>query len=87
MIDLRLRRELYRSAAVDEAVGVYGSYATIERVDDADYWAVRVTGSSVERERQVAGELANFALGLTVSAGNEPGALGAGGATANGGAS
>ena len=68
MTEIRLRRDLYRGAAVDEALGVYGKYATFERVDDEDYWAVRVSGASAERERRIAGELANFSLGLTVNA-------------------
>ncbi len=72
MIELRLHRDLYRGAAVDEALKVYGSYATFERVDaDAgrlDHWTVRITGATPARERRVAGELANYALGLTVGA-------------------
>lgn len=66
MTELRLRRNLYRGPAVDEAIAVYRAYATFERVEDDDYWAVRVVGASAERERRIAGELANFALGLTV---------------------
>jgi hypothetical protein len=68
VIEVRMHRDLYRGPAVDEAVELYGSYATLERLDVAEYWAVRVTGSSPERERQIAGELANFVLGLTVGA-------------------
>jgi hypothetical protein len=67
VIELRLHREIYRGTAVDEACGIYGSYATLERAEETDHWAVRVTAASPERERQVAGELANYALGLTVS--------------------
>ncbi len=66
MIEVRLHRGLYPAAAVDEAVKVYGPHATLERCDEAEHWGVRVTapaGSS--RERRVAGELANYALGLT----------------------
>jgi hypothetical protein len=70
-----MHRDLYRGVAVEEAVKVYGSYATLERVEVDNHWAVRVTGSSPERERQIAGELANFALGLTVGGGLEPGGV------------
>ncbi|MGH7440244.1 MAG: hypothetical protein ACRENE_31515, partial [Polyangiaceae bacterium] len=57
--------------AVDEAIKTYGSFGTFERVDPApgvDYWTVRVTAASPSRERKVAGEVANCALGLTVTA-------------------
>ena len=68
MIEVRLHRGLYPAAAVDEAVKVYGPHATLERCDEAEHWGVRVTApetSSPSRERRVAGELANYALGLT----------------------
>lgn len=70
MIEVRLHRFLYLATAVDEAAEVYGPYAALERVDVDDYWAVRVTGASPERERQIAGELANYALGVTVGVGS-----------------
>jgi hypothetical protein len=68
VIELRLHRDIYRAPAVDEAVGVFGSFATLERCDDAEHLAVRISGKSGERERRIAGELANYALGLTVGA-------------------
>ncbi len=69
MIELRLHRKLYREASVDEAVAVYGTFATVERAEDAVRWIVRVTAASPARERRVAGELANYALGRTITAG------------------
>ncbi len=75
MIELRLHRDLYRGEAVDEAMKTYGTFATFERVDPApgiDYWTVRVTATSPGRERKVAGEVANCALGLTVTARKAP---------------
>ena len=68
MTSLRLHRELYRGTCVDEAAKVYGPHATLELTEEPAYWCVRVTAASPERERQVAGELANYALGLTVKA-------------------
>ena len=67
MIEVRLHRGLYRAAAVDEAVTIYGPYATLERCDGTDHWGVRVTApeGKAARERTIAGELANYALGVT----------------------
>ena len=69
MRELRFHRGLYAGTAVDEAVKVYGRFARFELVEEADHWLVRVTSATVERERRVAGELANYALGLTVKKG------------------
>jgi hypothetical protein len=66
--ELRLHRTLYRAAAVDAALEVYGSYATLEQLEEGDHWVVRVSSTSPARERRVARELANYALGLTVAA-------------------
>lgn len=70
MIELRLARSLYAGSAVDEAARVFAPYAAIELIEDpihfADYWIVRVTAAAPDRERAVAGELANHALGRTV---------------------
>ena len=68
MTELRLHRTLYRAAAVDAALEVYGSYATLEQLEEGDHWVVRVSSTSPARERRVARELANYALGLTVAA-------------------
>jgi hypothetical protein len=64
--ELRLHRDLYPTAAVDRAIGVYAPHATIERRDEPSHWVVAITARSPERERRVAGELGNYALGLTV---------------------
>jgi hypothetical protein len=64
--ELRLRRDLYTGAALDAALAVYAPHATFDRADDAAHWVVRVTSRSPERERRIAGELGNYALGLTV---------------------
>jgi hypothetical protein len=66
VIELRFHRELYAAAALDEAVRVYGPHATLERADDGAHVVVRVSAATPERERRVAGELGNYALGLTV---------------------
>jgi hypothetical protein len=63
---LRLHRDLYAGVAVDAAMGVYAPHATLERHDTPPYWVVEITARSPERERRIAGELGNYALGLTV---------------------
>ena len=69
MIALRLHRALYDGAALDEATAAFAGHGTFERADEDSHWIVRVTakdGASSERERRLAGELANWTLGLTV---------------------
>jgi hypothetical protein len=68
--ELLLHRDLYAGVAVDEAIKVYEPHATLERAEQPSHWVVRITGRSPERERRVAGELANYALGLTVKGRN-----------------
>ncbi len=68
MTEVRFHREIYRGTSVDEAVKVFAPHATFEMVEDRDHWVVRVTGKSPARERRVAGELGNYALGLTIRA-------------------
>ena len=66
MIELRFHRDIYQGTAVDEAVKTYAAYAAFELREDPEYWVVQLTGPSEARERRVAGELGNYALGLTV---------------------
>jgi hypothetical protein len=66
LTELRFHRELYDGRAVDEAIKTFERYATIEREQGDTHWIVRVTSDVAARERRVAGELENFALGLTV---------------------
>lgn len=66
MRELRFHRELYRGEHVDEAIKIYDRFATIGRAEDDAYWIVTIDGASPERERRVADELANYALGLTI---------------------
>lgn len=66
MIELRFHRDLYPGELVDESIGIYEDYATLERAEEAEHWVVRVSAATENRTRQVAGELANYALGLTI---------------------
>lgn len=65
MIERRFHRDLYPSTAVDGAVKVFERFARFELADDGDYRVVRITAKRPERERKVALELGNYALGLT----------------------
>ncbi len=66
MITLRLHREVYDDGAVGAAIKVYESFAAFDRAAEGEHWVVRVTSPQAARERRVAGEFANYALGLTV---------------------
>lgn len=65
-VELRLHRELYRGESVDEAVKLYARFASFELVEEPTHWLVKLRAKSPARERQIAGELANYALGLTI---------------------
>lgn len=69
MIELRLHRELYAGTAIDSALGRFAGVARFVRREDGPVFVVEVHAATPARERTVAGELANFALGLTIEAG------------------
>lgn len=66
MRELRFSKSIYGQSAVDAAIQSFARYAQIERTDEPEHTVVRISASSPERERRVAGELGNFALGTTV---------------------
>ena len=68
MTEVRFHREIYRGTAVDEAVKVFAPHASFELAEEPAHWVVRITGQSAARERRIAGELGNYALGLTIKA-------------------
>ena len=65
MTERRFHRDLYPAAAVDGAVKVYERFARFEVTDEGDHRVVRLTAKKPERERMIALELGNYALGLT----------------------
>lgn len=69
MTELRFHRQLYEGTAVDAAAKVYQDYVHIDLVEEDSYWVVKISSDDSERERIVAGELGNYALGATVDAG------------------
>ena len=66
MIALRFHRDLYAGVAVDEAVKAYARFAQFELEEAPGEWVVKITARTPEREKKVALELGNMALGLTV---------------------
>jgi hypothetical protein len=67
MRELRFHRSIYAGEAIDAALQRFEGFATFEREIDGEHFVVRVNGAA--DERRLAGELANFALGLTVEQG------------------
>lgn len=66
MRTLRFRKDLYPGEHVDQALKLFERYGTIERAEEDDAWVVRIEASSRAKARRLAGEIANYALGLTV---------------------
>lgn len=71
MRELRFHRTLYRGESVDEAIKVFDRHAKIGRAEEDEHWVVTIESGSAARERRIADELANFALGLTIRARTE----------------
>jgi hypothetical protein len=70
--ELRFHREIYKGTSVDEAVKVFARYGSFELAEEQDHWLVRITAKNSDRERKLAGELGNYALGLTIREGKTP---------------
>lgn len=66
MTEVRFHRSLYAGTSVDEAVKVYARFGTFALSETPTHWNVQVTCASEARERLIARELSNYALGLTV---------------------
>jgi hypothetical protein len=66
MTALRFHRALYAGEAVDEAVKTFEGHASFERAEEPDYWVIRVQAEPADRERLIADELGNYALGISI---------------------
>ncbi|MGZ3419694.1 MAG: HxsD-like protein [Polyangiales bacterium] len=66
MIELRFHRELYLGTAIDEAMKVFSAHAQFEQAEEPTHWVVRLTAKDAAREKRIANELSNYALGLTI---------------------
>lgn len=69
MIRLRFHREIYAGEALDEAMKAFAAHADFQRAEEPGHWVVEVTARKPALERRIAGELSNWALGLTVRRG------------------
>jgi hypothetical protein len=66
MIELKLHRAIYDGRAVDEAVKRFAPHAQFTLREEPEHWVVALEAEGAARARQIAGELGNYALGLTV---------------------
>ena len=66
--EVKFHRELYAGEQIDAALKALGKYARFEQAEEPQHWVVKVSCKTPERERAVAGELGNWALGLTLKA-------------------
>ena len=71
MIELVFQHDLYDASAVDEAVKVYGGYASVDLARGPSEDVIHVTIGPDHMtpgidERLLSAELANYALGLTI---------------------
>ncbi len=71
MRELRFSKELYLGEQVDAALNVYSRFGRIERAEDEGAWIVRVEAATRAKERRLAGEIGNYALGATIRARGE----------------
>ena len=65
MRECRFHREIYDGKAVDAAVKVLERFGRFELAEEPEHWIVRITAKTPARERKLALELGNYALGLT----------------------
>ncbi|MBK7859949.1 MAG: hypothetical protein IPJ65_15255 [Archangiaceae bacterium] len=59
-------RSLYQGPCVDEAVKTFSAHASFQLTEEPKAWVVQLDAKTPELERQIAGELGNYALGLTI---------------------
>jgi hypothetical protein len=67
MTEIRFAADLYSGFAIDEAVKIYSDFARFELEKDPHGFIVRLTVTDEDvDEANLADELANYALGLTI---------------------
>ncbi len=65
MIELRFHRDVYVGECVDRAVKVYAKLGEFELSEQDQHWVVKLSAKDPKKERRIAGELGNYALGLS----------------------
>ncbi len=66
MRELRFAKDLYEGTQVDAAVKVFERFGQLSTAEEEGAWIVKVEAPSDARVRRLAGEIANYALGLTI---------------------
>lgn len=66
MTELRFRTDLYSVDAIEQTVAAYEPFATIERDRAGEVEILRVTAPDGVDEANLAAEMANYVLGVTV---------------------
>ena len=66
MVRLDFHYQLYSAAALDRTVELYREHAATEREQGPAHYRVEIEAGDAEIERQLAGEIGNYALALTV---------------------
>lgn len=69
MKTIKFHRSLYSGEAIDAAFAPLAHLAEFKTREDESYWVVDVSAASQALEDRLAGELCNFALGLTAQRG------------------
>lgn len=64
MTERRFHRSIYDVRAVQGAIKALERFATLTLTEEGEHHVVRVAAKSLARERRVADELCNHALGL-----------------------
>lgn len=63
---VKFDKAIYLGEQVDAAVKVYTRFGTLNLSDTEQAWVVEVDAGNESRDKRLAGEIANYALGLTV---------------------
>jgi len=66
MRELKFHREVYQGEQLDAAVKLYEKFGTFSLAEEGEHFVVRIESKTSGRERRLAGELSNYALGLTI---------------------
>jgi hypothetical protein len=64
--DLRFHHELYSLWALERTVAAFAEAGQVQLHQEMPYYRATVSGETLEVEAELAGELANYALALTV---------------------